>query len=30
MQIGALGNVRTSTVRAWPESEYHKLISELS
>jgi uncharacterized protein with GYD domain len=30
MQIGALGNVRTSTARAWPESEYHKLISELS
>jgi len=30
MQIGALGNVRTRTMRAWPESEYHKLISELS
>ena len=29
MQIGALGNVRTRTARAWPESEYHKLISEL-
>ena len=30
MQIGALGNVRTRTVRAWPEGEYHKMISELS
>jgi len=30
MQVGALGNVRTRTMRAWPESEYHKLISELS
>jgi uncharacterized protein with GYD domain len=30
MQIGALGNVRTRTVRAWPEAEYHKMISELS
>jgi uncharacterized protein with GYD domain len=29
MQIGAMGNVRTRTVRAWAESEYHKLISEL-
>jgi len=29
MAIGALGNVRTRTMRAWPESEYHKLISEL-
>ena len=30
MQIGALGNVRTSTVRAWSQDEYMKLISELS
>ncbi|HEY2533371.1 MAG TPA: GYD domain-containing protein [Xanthobacteraceae bacterium] len=29
MAIGALGNVRTRTVRAWSESEYRKLISEL-
>jgi len=26
---GALGNVRTSTVRAWPEAEMVKMISEL-
>jgi uncharacterized protein with GYD domain len=30
MAIGALGNVRTRTMRAWPEAEYHKLISELA
>jgi len=30
MQIGALGNVRTRTVRAWSQDEYMKLISELS
>jgi uncharacterized protein with GYD domain len=29
MAIGALGNVRTRTMRAWPEAEYHKMISEL-
>jgi uncharacterized protein with GYD domain len=29
LATGALGNVRTSTARAWPESEFHKLISEL-
>jgi len=29
MAIGAMGNVRTRTARAWPESEYMKLISEL-
>jgi uncharacterized protein with GYD domain len=29
MAIGALGNVRTRTVRAWPEAEMVKLISEL-
>jgi uncharacterized protein with GYD domain len=29
MAIGAQGNIRTRTVRAWPESEMLKLISEL-
>ena len=29
MAIGSLGNVRTRTVRAWPEPEMTKLISEL-
>ena len=29
LATGALGNVRTSTARAWSESEWHKLISEL-
>jgi uncharacterized protein with GYD domain len=29
MAIGALGNVRTRTVRAWTASEMQKLISEL-
>jgi uncharacterized protein with GYD domain len=29
LATSALGNVRTSTARAWPESEFHKLISEL-
>jgi uncharacterized protein with GYD domain len=29
MAIGAMGNVRTRTVRAWSEAEYSKLISEL-
>ena len=29
LAIGSHGNVRTSTARAWPESEFHKLISEL-
>jgi uncharacterized protein with GYD domain len=29
LATGALGNVRTSTVRAWPEPEFHNLISEL-
>jgi uncharacterized protein with GYD domain len=29
MTIGAQGNVRTKTVRAWPESEFFKLVSEL-
>lgn len=26
---GSLGIVRTRTTRAWPEAEFHKLISEL-
>jgi uncharacterized protein with GYD domain len=29
MMSGAQGNIRTRTVRAWPESEMVKLISEL-
>jgi len=29
LATGTLGNVRTSTARAWSESEWHKLISEL-
>ncbi len=29
LAIGALGNVRTRTVRAWTEAEMAKLISEL-
>jgi uncharacterized protein with GYD domain len=29
MGIGALGNVRTKTVRAWTESELQKLIAEV-
>jgi uncharacterized protein with GYD domain len=29
MALGSQGNVRTRTVRAWPESEFVKLISEL-
>ena len=29
MALGAQGNVRTRTARAWPESEFRKLISEL-
>ena len=29
LAIGALGNVRTKTARAWSEQEYMKLISEL-
>ncbi len=29
LAIGALGNVRTRTARAWPETEYLKMISEL-
>jgi len=29
MAIGAQGNMRTRTVRAWTEAEFGKLISEL-
>jgi uncharacterized protein with GYD domain len=29
LAIGAAGNVRTRTVRAWPEAEMVKIISEL-
>jgi uncharacterized protein with GYD domain len=29
LAIGSQGHVRTRTVRAWPQSEFHKLISEL-
>lgn len=29
MALGALGNVHSRTVRAWPEAEYLKLVSEL-
>jgi uncharacterized protein with GYD domain len=29
MALSSLGNVRTSTARAWPESEFQKLVSEL-
>src|ERR1700730_2836482 len=29
LATGALGNVRTTTARAWPETEFQKLISEL-
>jgi uncharacterized protein with GYD domain len=29
LAISSLGNVRTSTSRAWPEAEWTKLISEL-
>ena len=29
MALGALGNVRTTTVRAWPEAEFKKMVSEL-
>jgi uncharacterized protein with GYD domain len=29
MALGALGNVRTRTARAWPEAEFLKMVSEL-
>jgi len=29
LTLGAAGNARTKTVRAWPEAEYLKMIAEL-
>jgi uncharacterized protein with GYD domain len=29
LALGSQGNVRTRTARAWPQSEFQKLISEL-
>jgi uncharacterized protein with GYD domain len=29
MALGSMGNTRTKTVRAWPEAEYLKIVSEL-
>jgi len=29
MALGGAGNVRTKTVRAWPEAEFAKIVSEL-
>jgi uncharacterized protein with GYD domain len=29
LALSSLGNVRTQTVRAWPDSEFMRLISEL-
>ena len=29
MAIGSMGNARTKTVRAWPEAEFMKIISDL-
>ena len=29
MMLGSQGNLRSRTIRAWPEAEYLKLISEL-
>jgi uncharacterized protein with GYD domain len=29
MMAGSTGNIRTKMVRAWPETEYMKMISEL-
>jgi uncharacterized protein with GYD domain len=29
LALGAVGNVRTRTARAWPEAEFVKLVSEL-
>jgi uncharacterized protein with GYD domain len=29
LKIGTLGNVRTTTMRAYPETEYRKIIDEL-
>jgi uncharacterized protein with GYD domain len=29
LALGAVGNVRTRTARAWPEAEFLKMVSEL-
>ena len=29
LALSSQGNVRTRTARAWPEPEFHKLVSEL-
>jgi uncharacterized protein with GYD domain len=29
LALGAIGNVRTRTARAWSEAEFVKLVSEL-
>jgi uncharacterized protein with GYD domain len=29
MAVGAQGNVRSKTARAWTEAEFHKMLSEL-
>jgi uncharacterized protein with GYD domain len=29
LALGALGNVRSRTARAWPEAEFVKMVSEL-
>jgi uncharacterized protein with GYD domain len=29
MALSSFGNVRTNTVRAWPEAEFKKMVSEL-
>jgi uncharacterized protein with GYD domain len=29
MAVGAQGNVRSKTARAWTEAEFHKLLAEL-
>ena len=29
LTIGSLGNVRTTTLRAYPETEYRKIIAEM-
>jgi uncharacterized protein with GYD domain len=29
LALGSAGNVRTKTVRAWPEAEFLKIVSEL-
>lgn len=29
MAVGSQGNVRTQTVRAWPEDEFEKMVADL-